>query len=230
MLKKYGLRLIIFFLILAQALIVFTEDTIVSILYVIVALFILLFYSLRTNHHNGIGLVAFALFVFGTCSVYFHFGNEVLLKVISFMASYAIISYFAYQNNKAFDFSRRDIFTILLGSSLYTLIFFLMFTLLQDLMGVLKIWVLLYLLLLHALLIVAGLHYVNIRSEKSMLFFLMMLSFVLSDFCYFLDHFYMKAEELQLLHTLYNPLALYFFVNYLKASELSLKSNALENF
>jgi len=85
-------------------------------------------------------------------------------------------------------------------------------------------------LLLYVLLIVGAMHYINIRSEKSLWFFLAMLNFVFSDFVLFLDTFYLESDELKVIRIICIPIAFIFLVNYMITKYGCLKSEEFEGF
>ncbi|WP_160114515.1 hypothetical protein [Aquimarina sp. AU474] len=86
------------------------------------------------------------------------------------------------------------------------------------------------LLLLYVLLIVGAMHYINIRSEKSLWFFLSILNFSFSDFMILIEEFYVESYELKVLVLICKPLALMFLVNYMITRSLKLKTEEFEGF
>ncbi|KAA1247071.1 hypothetical protein [Aquimarina sp. RZ0] len=144
---------------------------------------------------------------------------------------YAMMFYFLYYNHKSFEYNSRDVFTLVLGSVLYTIIFFLTYNIVREPMKELSFIGFLHLLLLYVLLIIGGMHYINIRSEKSLWFFLAMLDFAFSDFMLLIDVFYLQSNELKVLRLICKPLALIFLVNYMITKyDLKLKSEEFEGF
>ncbi len=151
-------------------------------------------------------------------------------KMLISIIGYILLFYFLYYNNKSFKYNRRDVFTLVLGSSLYTVIFFITYSVIRGPMGDLNLIGFLHLLLLYVLLIVGAMHYINIRSEKSLWFFLAMLNFAFSDFILLIDKFYLESNELKVIRLICLPLALIFLVNYMITKYKYLKSEEFEGF
>lgn len=143
---------------------------------------------------------------------------------------YVLLFYFLYHNHKSFVFNSRDIFTLLLGSSLFRIIFFMAYLELRVPLKELQLLGFVYLLLIYVLLIVGAMHYINIGSEKSLWFFLSMLNFSFRDFMYSFDEFYLKSDEFRLLILVCGPMALIFLVNYMTTNSLGLKAEEFEGF
>ncbi len=146
------------------------------------------------------------------------------------IVGYILLFYFLYYNHKSFKYNRRDVFTLILGSSLYTVIFFITYSVIREPMGDLYLIGFLHLLLLYVLLIVGAMHYINIRSEKSLWFFLAMLNFAFSDFILLIDKFYLESNELKVIRLICLPLSLIFLVNYMITKYKYLKSEEFEGF
>ena len=87
-----------------------------------------------------------------------------------------------------------------------------------------------YLFILYVLLIIAAMHYINIRSERSLWFFLAILNFVFSGFILLLDVFYLPSEELKVLRLICMPMGIIFLVNYMITQYKHLKSEEFEGF
>jgi len=79
-------------------------------------------------------------------------------------------------------------------------------------------------------LIVGAMHYINIRSEKSLWFFLSMVNYTFSDLMLLLDRFYLQSYELRMLMLICKPMAMVFLVNYMVTKFLKLKSGEFEGF
>ncbi len=151
-------------------------------------------------------------------------------KMLISILGYILLFYFLYYNHKSFKYNRRDVFTLVLGSSLYTVIFFITYSVIREPMGDLNLIGFLHLLLLYVLLIVGAMHYINIRSEKSLWFFLAMLNFAFSDFILLIDAFYLESNELKVIRLICLPLAMIFLVNYMITKYKYLKSEEFEGF
>ncbi|WP_299315335.1 hypothetical protein [uncultured Aquimarina sp.] len=152
--------------------------------------------------------------------------HRMLISIIG----YTLLFYFLYNNHKSFRYNRRDVFTLVLGSSLYTVIFFITYSVIREPMGDLNLIGFLHLSLLYVLLIVGAMHYINIRSEKSLWFFLAMLNFTFSDFILLIDNFYLGSNELKVIRLICLPIALIFLVNYMITKYKYLKSEEFEGF
>ncbi len=152
--------------------------------------------------------------------------HRMLVRIIG----YIMLFYFLYYNHKSFKYNRRDVFTLVLGSLLYTVIFFITYSVVREPMGDLSLIGFLHLLLLYVLLIVGAMHYINIRSEKSLWFFLAILNFSFSDFILLIDEFYLQSSELKVIRLICQPLALVFLVNYMITKYEYLKSEEFEGF
>ncbi|MFD2561775.1 hypothetical protein [Aquimarina rubra] len=152
--------------------------------------------------------------------------HEMVIRIIG----YILLLYFLYYNHKSFKYNRRDVFTLVMGSSLYTVIFFITYSVIREPMGDLNLIGFFHLLLLYVLLIVGAMHYINIRSEKSLWFFLAMLNFAFSDFILLIDEFYLESDELKVIRLICVPLALIFLVNYMITKYMYLKSEEFEGF
>ncbi|WP_299440504.1 hypothetical protein [uncultured Aquimarina sp.] len=152
--------------------------------------------------------------------------HRMLINIIG----YIMLFYFLYYNHKSFKYNRRDVFTLVLGSSLYTVIFFITYSVIREPMKDVSLIGFLHLSLLYVLLIVGAMHYINIRSEKSLWFFLAMLNFSFSDFILLIDEFYLQSTELKLIRLICVPLALIFLMNYMITKYKYLKSEEFEGF
>ncbi|MDH7448261.1 hypothetical protein [Aquimarina sp. 2201CG14-23] len=155
---------------------------------------------------------------------------EIKYQMMVHIIGYLLLFYFLYYNHKSFEYNRRDVFTLLLGSSLYTVIFFITYSVIKEPMGEYSLIGFFYLLLLYVLLIVGAMHYINIRSEKSLWFFLAMLNFAFSDFILLIDEFYLQSNELKVIRLICAPLALVFLTNYMITKNKKLKQEEFEGF
>ncbi len=191
---------------------------------------ILIFYFWSSKKSKLLHFIVLSIFFFaeliGILGHQITIGDIMFIRIIG----YLILFYFLYYNHKSFKYNQRDVFTLVLGSSLYTAIFFMTYFVLRGPMGSLSLIGFLHLLLLYVLLIVAAMHYINIRSEKSLWFFLAMLNFSFSDFILLIDHFYLESNELKVIRLICEPLALVFLVNYMITKYKYLKSEEFEGF
>ncbi|WP_162900353.1 hypothetical protein [Aquimarina sp. AD10] len=106
----------------------------------------------------------------------------------------------------------------------------MVYQILKEPMGELYLLGFLHLVLLYILLVVGAMHYINIRSEKSLWFFLAMLNFSFSENMLLIDRFYLESYELEVLILICKPLAMFFLVNYMITKSLKLKSEEFEGF
>ncbi len=225
------LKLLISFLIILQVVgFVFRVYVLDVYSKIVLGMLITLLYFVSTRRIIFSQVLVLFVLLLGELMVFFNIENEMKLQMIMHVIAYIMLFYFLYYNHKSFVYNRRDVFTLVLGSSLYTVIFFMAYFILRKPMGDLYLLGFLHLLLLYVLLIVAAMHYINIRSEKSLWFFLSMLNFSFSDFMLLIDTFYLQSNELKVLMMICEPLALIFLVNYMITKSLTLKSEEFEGF
>ncbi len=225
------LKLLASFLIIVQIMgFVFKIQFLNTYTRVLFFVFIVINYFLSTKKTNFFYLFILFVFFVAEMLVFFKVDNEIRLQMIIYVSAYVLLFYVLYSNHKSFVYNKRDVFTLVLGSSLYTVIFILAYSLLRKEMGELYLLGFIHLLLLYILLIVGAMHYINIRSEKSLWFFLSMLNFAFSDFMLLIDTFYLKSYELKVLMLICKPLGLMFLVNYMITKSLRLKSEEFEGF
>ncbi len=228
---KKLLKLFISFLIIVQILgFVFQYDLLSTNAKLILYISIIIFYFSSTKRVRVFHVIVLLVFLVGELAVFYTTKNSIEFQMITHVIAYILLFYFLYYNHKSFVYNSRDVFTLLLGSSLYTVIFFMAYLSLRDPMGELQLLGFFHLLLLYILLIVGAMHYINIRSEKSLWFFLAMLNFVFSDFMLLIDRFYLRSYELEMLMLICKPLAMVFLVNYLITKSLFLKTEEFEGF
>ncbi len=223
------LKLLISFLIIAQVLGFIFKNTFLNTysgILIISSIIILYFGSARRINIFHV-IVLLVLFLTALIS-FFSVKNILEFQIILQISVYVLLFYFLYYNHKSFLYNKRDIFTLILGSLLYTVIFFMAYQVLRETMRDLHILGFIHLLLLYILLVVAGIHFVNIRSEKSLWFFLSMLNFAFRDYMWLIDQFYLPSYELKVLILICNPLAMVFLVNYMVTESIKLKSDEFE--
>ncbi|MBQ4821182.1 hypothetical protein [Aquimarina sp. MMG016] len=191
---------------------------------------VIVFYLISSKRTNALHIIILLIFFSGELIRFQDVLNTIKFEIMVHTIVYILLFYFLYYNHKSFKYNNRDVFTLVLGSSLYTVIFFLAYSILREPMGELSILGFLHLLLLYILLIVGAMHYINIRSEKSLWFFLSMLNFAFSDFMLLIDRFYLQSNELKVLMLICQPLALVFLVNYMISKSVHLKSDEFEGF
>ncbi|GAA4278539.1 hypothetical protein [Aquimarina mytili] len=225
------LKLVISFLVVVQVLgFVFKNSLLYLCANAILPALIALIYFISTKRIKLFHVVVLLALLFNKWIVFFIENNLMKSLIIGRIMVYVLLFYFLYYNHKSFKYNSRDVFTLVLGSSLYTVIFFMAYLSLKEQMGELHVIGFLNLLLIYILLIVGAMHYINIQSEKSLWFFLSMLNFAFSDFMLLLDTFYLQSYELEVLLLICEPLAILFLVNYMVTKSLKLKSEEFEGF
>ncbi len=166
------LKLVIFFLIVSQVLgFVFKNLLLYNYANTILPALIILLYFISTKRIKLFDIVVLLALLIGQW-VFFFVDWDILIKsqIVRRITIYILVFYFLYDNHKSFKYNRRDVFTLVLGSSLYTVIFIMAYLSLREQMGALHGIGFLNLLLIYILLIVGAMHYINIRSEKSLWF------------------------------------------------------------
>jgi len=196
----------------------------------LLSMFMLLLYLFNSKKVKGIQITVLLMFIAGELLMHNRIEDFVKIRMISRISVFFILFYFLYNNHKSFVYNKRDIFTLVLGTSFYTVIFILVYFLIKPNMSDLSIFGFLNLLLLYILLVVGAMHYINIRSEKSLWFFLSMLNFVFVDYIWFLDQFYIESYELKIIMIICEPMAMVFLVNYMITKSIKLKAEEFEGF
>ncbi|WP_271764961.1 hypothetical protein [Aquimarina algiphila] len=225
------LKLLISFLIILQVLgFVFENEFLNTYISILLLISIITLYFISTRQVQVYKVIILLIFFIRELIVFCEIEEVVKFQIIGHMIAYVLMFYFLYYNHKSFKYNRRDVFTLVLGSSLYTVIFFIAYMELEEPMGELKILGFLYLLLIYMLLIIGAMHYINIRSEKSLWFFLSMLNFAFGNFMFLIDRFYLESFELKLLMLICEPIALVFLVHYMITKSLILKAEEFEGF
>ncbi len=225
------LKLLISFLIVLQVLgFVFKNDFLYTGSELILSVSIIVLYFIGTKRIKTYHVIVLSVLFIGKLITFCNVESIIKFQMTTHIMVYILLFYFLYYNHKSFVYNRRDVFTLVLGSSLYTVIFFLAYLTLKESMGDLHLLGFLHLLLLYMLLVIGAMHYINIRSEKSLWFFLSMLNFTFSDYMLLIDEFYLQSYELQVLMLICEPLAMVFLVNYMVTKSLKLKSEEFEGF
>lgn len=225
------LKFLISFLVIGQVLGFVLENiffTTCSNTVLIVLLLIL--YLINTKKIRVFHVTVLLVLFFGESFEFFVTENVIKYKILARIGVFILIFYFLYYNHKSFVYNSRDIFTLVLGTLLYTVIFFMAYSVLREGMKDLHLLGFLHLLLLYILLVVGAMHYINIRSEKSLWFFLSMLNFSFGDYMWLIDKFYLDSYELKVLMLICHPLAMIFLVNYMVTKPIKLRSDEFEGF
>lgn len=225
------LKLLISFLIVIQVLgFVFENNFLNTYSSVLLLGSIIILYFISTKQIQVYKVTILLIFFIRELIVFYEIEETVKFQIIGHIIAYVLMFYFLYDNHKSFEYNRRDVYTLVLGSSLYTVIFFITYLELKEPMGVLKELGFFYLFLIYLLLIIGAMHYINIRSEKSLWFFLSMLNFAFSNFMFLMDRFYLESFEFKLLILICEPIALVFLVHYMITKSLILKAEEFEGF
>ena len=191
---------------------------------------ILLFYFYKTKRINYIHLLIIGLQISSEFLLTLQPADSAVLIMLFRSISYLLLFYFLYQNHKSFNYNIWDLKILGLSIILYTFIFVFTIYVFQELANR-DLWsILLNLSLLYVLLIITGMHYINIRSVKSLYFFLATLYFTIDNFAFILDHFYNPLIELQIIHLFCQPFGLLLLVNYLIYKYEFLKAEEFEGF
>ncbi|KZS41816.1 hypothetical protein AWE51_20700 [Aquimarina aggregata] len=226
------LKLFISFLIVLQVLeFVFFTSYLNAYLNIAILISITVLYLVSTKSIKTLHIIVLLVFLLRELIPFFgDLSSMIEYQMTANLIANILLFYFLYYNHKSFVYNKRDVFTLVLGSSLYTVIFFMVYQILKEPMGELYLLGFLHLVLLYILLVVGAMHYINIRSEKSLWFFLAMLNFSFSENMLLIDRFYLESYELEVLILICKPLAMFFLVNYMITKSLKLKSEEFEGF
>jgi len=225
------LKFVISFLIVLQVIgFAFRNDLLFTFSKITLPVSMIVLYFVSTKRVRFLHVIVLFIFLVEELVIFFVIENPIKYRLFSHIIGYTLLLYFLYYNHKSFKYNKRDVFTLVLGSTLYTVIFFATYFSIHKEMNDLSLLGFLNLLLLYILLIVGAMHYINIRSEKSLWFFLSMLNYTFSDFMLLLDRFYLQSYELRMLMLICKPMAMVFLVNYMVTKFLKLKSGEFEGF
>ncbi len=209
---------------------VFKNDLLFTFSKITIPVSMVVLYFVSTKKVRFLHVIVLFVFLVEELIIFFSIENSIKCQLLGRIMAYTLLLYFLYYNHKSFRYNKRDVFTLVLGSVLYTVIFFIAYLSIRKEMGDLYLMGFLNLLLLYILLIVGAMHYINIRSEKSLWFFLSMLNFAFSDFMLLLDRFYLPSYELRMLMLICKPMAILFLVHYMVTKSLKLKTEEFEGF
>ncbi|WP_025739994.1 lysoplasmalogenase family protein [Aquimarina pacifica] len=149
--------------------------------------------------------------------------DSFLYVLICNSVCYSILFYFLFKIFRPIDFSNTDIIYLIIFFVGWTFIVYTFYDEVRYGLGDLLIYGAIYTLVLYFLLIGAVLHYVNVRSTKSLWFLIAILNFFISDSCYALDAFYISSVEFRVMNSLYQFLAIFFLVQFKISSSTVLK-------
>ncbi len=153
--------------------------------------------------------------------------NSFVYVLICYSVCYLILFYFLYKNYKPIDYGTTDIIYLSVFFVAWTLVAYEIYDAIEGAMGDIKLYGVVYLLILYFLFIGAVFQYINIRSAKSLWFLIAILNFVISDSCFALDKFYISSIEFEIINSIYQLLAVFFLVQFQMASPVPLKLNKL---
>ncbi|MEB3345547.1 hypothetical protein U6A24_08760 [Aquimarina gracilis] len=142
---------------------------------------LMLSYIVGTKKVRVFHLVVLLLLFFGGLFEFFNGENNLRSLIVIRISVFVLLFYFLYYNHKSFVYNSRDIFTLILGTLLYTVIFFMIYKALKDGMGDLHLLGFLHLLLLYVLVIIGAMYYIN-KVRKIVMVFLSMLNFAFGDY------------------------------------------------
>ena len=229
---KTHVPLLLFIIILVFRIFLYTTgfESLYKMVSSILLITICLLYVLKTKRVRVIHLIIIGLHsiseVLILCSQEIFIFYIILLKSLS----YVLLFYFLYQNHRSFKYNVRDLKVLWSGSILYTFIFTITLFVFQELQGIVYWSVLGNLSFLYILLIITGMHYINIRSVKSLYFFLAALYFTINDFSYLLYHYYISRVELKVIGLFCQPFGFLMLLNYMITKSEFLKSEEFEGF
>ncbi len=225
------LKFLISFLVIVQVLgFVFKNGFLSIYTNIIISVLITLSYLISTKRIITFHVIVLVVLVLSELVVFCNTESVIKFQIIARLSAFVLLFYFLYYNHKSFVYNSRDVFTLVLGTLPYTIIFFIAYQALRGGMGDLHLLGFLHLLLLYVLLVVGAMHYINIRSEKSLWFFLSMLNFTFGDYMWLIDKFYLESSELKVLMLICDPLAMIFLLNYMVTKSIKLKSDEFEGF
>ncbi|KAA1247072.1 lysoplasmalogenase family protein [Aquimarina sp. RZ0] len=187
-----------------------------------VPLFFLL-YWFNAKKADVLFLTVLALCFLGDIFLLTRINNSFIFVLLSYALCYFILFYFLYKNHKPIDYTNADIAYLAIFFVIWTVIVYEIYAAIQEGMGEIWSFGVIYILLLYFLLIGAVFQYINIRSPKSLWFLIAILNFVISDTCFALDKFYVSSLELKIINAIYQLLAVYFLVKFKISSAHPLK-------
>ncbi len=151
--------------------------------------------------------------------------NNIMYVLVSYSICYLILFYYLYKNHRPIDYGRTDTIYLVVFMLAWAYIAFEIYDSVQAQLGELKPYAIVYLMILYFLFIGAVFQYINIRSAKSLWFLMAVLNFVISDACFALNEFYIPSNELEIINSVYQLLAVFFLVQFKVSSPISLKLN-----
>ncbi|AXT63493.1 hypothetical protein D1816_25170 [Aquimarina sp. AD10] len=149
--------------------------------------------------------------------------NSFIYVLISYVLCYVILFYYLLKNHKKINFSTTDIIYLSVFFVIWTYVVYEIYSAIEGQMGDIRLYGLIYMIVLYFLLLGAVFQYTNIRSTKSLWFLIAILNFVISDSCFALNRFYISSIELEVINAIYQLLAVFFLVKYKISSPVSLK-------
>ena len=143
---------------------------------------------------------------------------QIIYILDCYLFCYSLLFYFLFKDYKSLQYTKKDIFSIVVIFSLFTLLIYQIYWVIVPNVEYPVAHTNLYFLVLYSLFISSWLQYVNIKSAKALWFVIAITSFIISDVCFAIDHFYIEVLGLKIINGVYQLLAVFFLVQYKLAS------------
>ena len=90
----------------------------------ILFIFIISLYIVSSKRKNLLHIRILLILFSGSIISFLDIQNAIKFEIIMHIIAYILLFYFLYYNHKSFRYNSRDVFTLVLGTSLCTVIFF----------------------------------------------------------------------------------------------------------
>ncbi len=190
-----------------------------------VPLFLML-YWFNTKNLDSLFLLVLLLCFLGDVFLLIDIANSFIFVLLTYALCYLLLFYYLYKNHKPLDYGAADIVYLAVFFVVWTYIVYEIYNAIHLEMADLKIYGMVYLVILYFLLLGAVFNYINIRSTKSLWFLMAILNFVISDTCAALHKFYIGSIHFEIINAIYQLLAVFFLVQFKLSSAESLKLKA----
>ncbi len=191
-----------------------------------VPLFFML-YWFNVKKVDGLFLLVLLLCFFGDIFLLTDIQNSFIYVLLSYTLCYLILFYYLYKNYKPIDYNITDIIYLAIFFVAWTFIVYEIYEVTEKEMGPIRPYGIGYIVILYLLLIGAVIHYINVRSSKSLWFLIAVLNFVISDSCFALNKFYISSIHFEIINSIYQLLAVFFLVQFKISSATPLKLKEL---
>ncbi|MCK8523992.1 lysoplasmalogenase [Aquimarina sp. D1M17] len=191
-----------------------------------VPLFFML-YWFNVKKVDGLFLIVLLLCFFGDIFLLTDIQNSFIYVLLSYTLCYLILFYYLYKNYKPIDYNITDIIYLAIFFVAWTFIVYEIYEVTEKEMGPIRPYGIGYIVILYLLLIGAVIHYINVRSSKSLWFLIAVLNFVISDSCFALNKFYVSSIHFEIINSIYQLLAVFFLVQFKISSATPLKLKEL---